>query len=471
VDGRLLETEFLVDAINQDFKTTQPLRIGGGGGPDLRFKGEIREARVYDREVPSDEIEVLAVSRSVGEIVASNSRSAAEERKIRSAFLDGPAPQSIKESHRAVEQALVARGTFLDGIPTVMVMQEISPPKETHILLRGAYDKPGEKVSRGVPEVLPPLPAGASQDRLGLARWLVDPANPLTARVAVNRFWQALFGTGIVKTVEDFGAQGEWPSHPELLDWLATEFMESGWDIKKLHKTIVTSATYQQSSRTDAAALAKDPENRLLARGPRMRLPAEVVRDAALFASGLLVEKQGGPSVKPYQPAGLWAELGGGDYERDKGEGLYRRSLYTFWKRTAPPPFLSNFDSALRESCTVREGRTNTPLQALNLMNDVTFVEAARVLAQRTLDLPSEKRLDYAFRLVLSRAPDKRELTRLSEALAYYRDYYASRPKDAEAFLAQGDAPIDKRVASSELAGYTAVASLILNLDEAITKE
>jgi hypothetical protein len=304
-----------------------------------------------------------------------------------------------------------------------------------------------------------------------LARWLVDPANPLTARVAVNRFWQSLFGTGIVKTVEDFGSQGEWPSHPELLDWLATEFVQSGWDIKALHRTIVLSATYRQSSKSIGTALARDPENRLLARGPRMRLPAEVVRDAALFAAGLLVEKQGGPSVKPYQPAGLWAELGGGDYERDKGEGLYRRSLYTFWKRTAPNPFLANFDSALRESCTVREGRTNTPLQALNLMNDVTFIEAARVLAQRVLDLPADKRLEYAFRLVLTRPPDDRELSKLSEALAYYRDYYASRPKDAEAFLKQGDAPIDTRVPAPELAGYTAVASLILNLDEAITKE
>ena len=231
------------------------------------------------------------------------------------------------------------------------------------------------------------------------------------------------------------------------------------------------SATYRQSSRTDAAALAKDPENRLLARGPRLRLPAEMVRDAALVSSGLLVEKQGGESVKPYQPAGVWSELGGGDYQRDKGEALYRRSLYTFWKRTAPPPYMSNFDSALRESCTVREGRTNTPLQALNLMNDVTFVEAARVLAQRTFSLPATDRTRQIFRLVLSRAPEDRELTKLNEALAYYKDYYASRPKDAEAYLSQGDAPADKRVPPVELAAYTAVASLVLNLDEAVTKE
>jgi hypothetical protein len=356
-------------------------------------------------------------------------------------------------------------------VPTVMVMQEVAPPKETRILLRGAYDKPGDKVERGVPAALHPLAEGVSGDRLGLARWVIDRQNPLTARVAVNRFWQSIFGTGLVKTVEDFGAQGEWPSHPELLDWLATEFIRSGWDVKAIHRTIVTSATYRQSSRADSAALARDPENRLLARGPRLRLPAEVVRDSALFVSGLLVEKRGGPSVKPYQPVGLWKELGGSDYERDKGEALYRRSLYTFWKRTAPPPFMSNFDSALRESCTVREGRTNTPLQALNLMNDVTFVEAARALAQRTLSLPAPDRVPYAFRLVLSRQPEERELTKLAEAAAFYRDYYATRTKEAEAFLSQGELAIDKRVPSSELAALTTVASLILNLDESLTKE
>ena len=233
-------------------------------------------------------------------------------------------------------------------------------------------------MKRGVPAALPPLPAGAPTGPARAGAWLVDPGNPLTARVTVNRFWQIVLRHGLVKTVEDFGAQGEWPSHPELLDWLATEFVRSGWDVKALQKTIVMSATYRQSSRKDAGALAKDPENRLLARGPRLRLPAEMVRDRRLSVPGCWWRSSGGPSVKPYQPAGLWSELGDSDYERDKGEGLYRRSLYTFWKRTAPPPFMANFDSAMRESCTVRESRTNTPLQALNLMNDVTFVEAAR---------------------------------------------------------------------------------------------
>jgi hypothetical protein len=243
-----------------------------------------------------------------------------------------------------------------------------------------------------------------------LAQWLVSPANPLTARVNVNRIWQMLFGTGIVQTVEDFGSQGEWPSHPDLLDSLAVEFMENGWNVKALLKTIVTSATYRQSSDGNAELLARDPENRLLARGARLRLPAESIRDLALAASGLLVERIGGPSVKPYQPAGIWSELAGGkDYEPDKGPDLYRRSLYTYWKRTAPPPFPMNFDHAGRESCVVRESRTNTPLQALNLMNDVTFVEASRVLAQSAIrGSDSAKQRDPRF----SQAPHPRSDTR-----------------------------------------------------------
>jgi hypothetical protein len=355
-----------------------------------------------------------------------------------------------------------------------MVMEEVPVPKDTFILARGVYDRPGEKVSRGVPAILPALPAGAPPNRLGLARWLVDPSNPLTARVTVNRFWQMYFGTGIVKTVEDFGSQGEWPSHPELLDWLATEFIQSGWNMKALHKTILTSATYRQSSKITPEVLSKDSDNRLLARGPRMRLPAEVVRDQALYVSGLLVNKVGGPSVKPYQPAGLWSALGDKDYERDAGEGLYRRSLYTFWKRTSAPPFMANFDSAMRESCTVRESRTNTPLQALNLMNDVTFVEAARMMAQRAIregGATAESRLTYAFRLALGRQPSESELRTLRNSLAFYADHYQTDAKAASQLISHGDTPRDKSLDPSQAAAYTAVASLILNLDETITKE
>jgi hypothetical protein len=259
-----------------------------------------------------------------------------------------------------------------------MVMAENAKRRDSFILKRGAYDQYGDKVQPGVPAALPAMKPEWPRNRLGLAYWLTDRSNPLTARVAVNRFWQMLFGTGLVKTVEDFGSQGEWPVYVDVLDWLAVEFMDKSWDVKGILKTIVMSGTYRQSSAVTPELLQKDPENRLLARGARVRLPAEMVRDQALAVSGLLVETTGGPSVKPYQPPGLWQELSGGrGYIAGHGESLYRRSLYTYWKRTVAPPSMINFDSPTRESCIVRESRTNTPLQALNLMNDVTYLEAA----------------------------------------------------------------------------------------------
>jgi hypothetical protein len=356
-----------------------------------------------------------------------------------------------------------------------MVMQERPQPRDTFVLVRGAYDKPGEKVKQGLPAILPPLPAGVQNNRLGLARWLASPSNPLTARVMANRLWQMYFGVGIVKTVEDFGSQGEWPTHPELLDWLATEFMRTGWDVKALIKTIVTSATYRQSSSVGRDLLQRDPENRLLARGPRFRLPAEMVRDQALAISGLLVEKIGGPSVKPYQPAGLWKELSGGeDYKQDKGESLYRRSLYTFWKRASPPPSMMTFDSAGREACVVRDNRTNTPLQALTLMNDVTYLEAARVLAQRMMTEgganPAD-RIDFAFRLATARPPSKQKSDVLLGSYRHYLDTFQTKPDAARKLVTVGESPLDPKLNVSELAAYTTVASLILNLDEMVTKE
>jgi Protein of unknown function (DUF1553)/Protein of unknown function (DUF1549)/Concanavalin A-like lectin/glucanases superfamily len=472
VDGQPREVEIILDAINQDFATNEPLRVGAAGGFGPPFTGWIDEARVYARALPDHELAILAARRDLAEIAGSDKRTRAEQEKIRQAFLETAAPASIGAAWNAREQARQKRDEFLNGVQTVMVMAERPDPKDTFLLRRGAYDQPGEKVSRGIPAALPPLPAGVKNDRLALARWLVDPANPLTARVTVNRFWQMYFGTGIVKTIEDFGSQGEWPSHPELLDWLATEFVSSGWDVKRLQKTIVMSATYRQSSAVSPELAAKDPENRLLARGPRLRLPAEVVRDQALFVSGLLVEKIGGPSVKPYQPAGLWSELGGSDYEPDKGEGLYRRSIYTFWKRTAPPPFMANFDSAMRESCTVREARTNTPLQALNLMNDVTFVEAARKLAERVIANKSATgRLDQAFLSVLGRQPKPAERDKLATSLAFYKDHFASKPEAATKFTTFGDSKPAPGIEAPELAAWTALCSAILNLDEAVTKE
>lgn len=319
------------------------------------------------------------------------------------------------------------------------------------------------------------VPAGVPNDRLGFATWLIDPGNPLTARVTVNRFWQMFFGTGLVKTTEDFGLQGEWPSHPELLDWLATEFVHSGWDLKALQKLVVMSASYRQSSKATPELLRRDPENRHLAHGPRFRLRAEVVRDQALFAAGLLVEKTGGPSVKPYQPAGLWEELTmqGLNYEQSKAADLYRRSLYTFWKRTVAPPLMANFDSALRESCVVRETRTNTPLQALNLMNDITFLEAARFIGQRMLKEggnDATSRLRYGFRLVAGRAALTEEEQILGENLQYHLEYFSSHTDKVERFLAQGESGADSKLSPTELAAYASVASLLLNSDEAVTK-
>ena len=279
----------------------------------------------------------------------------------------------MHEAGRQVIELQRQRDELWAGFPTVMVMEERAERLPTFRLNRGSYDSPAEEVFPGVPAVLPPLPEGVEPNRLSFARWLVDPGHPLTARVTVNRFWQMYFGTGFVKTAENFGTQGEYPSHPELLDWLATSFIDSGWDVKALQRVIVTSATYRQSSKVTAEAFERDPENRLVARGPRRRLQAEMIRDQALAVSGLLVEEVGGPSVKPYQPAGLWADMvegGYGDYVEAEGDNLYRRSLYTFWKRTLGPPTMMSFDSSTREVCIVRMGITNTPLQALTLMND-----------------------------------------------------------------------------------------------------
>jgi len=277
-----------------------------------------------------------------------------------------------------------------------------------------------------------------------------------------------------VKTAEDWGSRGELPSHPELLDWLATEFISGGWNVKAMQKLIVMSATYRQSSKVTTELLQRDPDNRLLARGPRLRLPAEMIRDQALALSGLLVETIGGPSVMPYQPAGLWKELSGNDYAQDKGEKLYRRSLYTFWKRTSAPPAMMAFDAAGREMCSVRQTRTSTPLQALNLMNDVTFVEAARVLAQRILTeggrTPLE-RIGYLFQLATARHPRPAELEILQNNLSEQLKHYRENPKAALELIRIGEAPRDQKIEASELAGYTAIANLVLNLDETITKE
>jgi hypothetical protein len=388
---------------------------------------------------------------------------------------------------------MLARADELDGraavleaaAPGIMVMRDQPGVRMTRLLERGRYDRPGREVSAGVPAFLPPLLARADArtepDRLDLARWMVQPDHPLTARVQVNRVWQALFGAGLVATPDDLGAQGEFPSHPELLDRLAVDFVASGFDTKALVRRIVCSATYRQSSAVSPAAGELDPTNRLLSRAPSFRLPAEHVRDSALFVAGLLNDEVGGPSVRPYQPPGLWEEVSFNNADRkdsdfytpDSGPDLYRRGIYTFWKRALPPPSLSTFDAPTREVCTVRRGRTNTPLQALVLMNDPTYVEAARHLAQRALAEPGfddDARLARAFRRVVSRSPTAREHGVLRAFLADERARFQAAPEDAAALLAVGESRFDASLDPAELAAWTSLCSLLLNLDEAITR-
>jgi len=475
VDGKLAKTKIVSDTLYRPFinaagKFDAMLTVAGGSGKDRRFRGLLDEVRVYGRELRAEEIATMAAGRTLEELAAKASRTQLEDRQLELAFLETQA------TWKRIQELRIEKERFERTFPSVMVMAEAPVQKKTHLLIRGSYEKPGEEVLPGLPSALPPLPPGTPNNRLGFAQWLVDKRNPLTARVTVNRFWQSLFGTGLVKTAEDFGQQGEWPSHPELLDWLAVDFVENGWDVKALLKKIMMSETYRQSSKVTPALLAKDPDNRLLARGPRIRLPAEMVRDAALFEAGLLHEQLGGPSVMPYQPDGLWKDVIMQDFEyvQAKGPDLYRRSLYTFWKRTAAPPMMMNFDASQREACMVRENRTNTPLQALNLMNDVTFLEAARFIGQRMMvegGTAKDDRLRHGFRIVAGRVPTEKELGVVRGSLAYHADYFASHPTEREEYLGYGYTPSMKTLDRNELAGYAAVASLLMNTDEAITKE
>jgi hypothetical protein len=370
--------------------------------------------------------------------------------------------------------AIDARAAAARSVTRVMVMEDMPAPRETFILARGSYEKPSEKVTPAVPAALPPLDSDAPRNRLGLARWLVASANPLTARVTVNRAWQQFFGTGLVKTPEDFGVQGEKPSHPELLDWLATEFVQSGWDVKALYRLIVTSATYRQSSRVQPALAERDPQNRLLARGPRYRLPAWMIRDQALAASGLLAPDLNGPPVKSYQPTGVWEEatFGTKSYVQDHGRALYRRSVYTFWRRIIGPTEF--FDTASRQTCVVKPGRTNSPLHALLTLNDVTYVEAARALAERVLleaDTSPETRIDRAFRLVLARKPSTTEREVLLASLARITAEFAGDREAMERHLNVGESKRNPHLDPLEHAAFTVLCTAIFNLDEALSKE
>ena len=383
----------------------------------------------------------------------------------------------VRDADNALAAAQKAVENFEKELPTVMVMKEIDKPRDAFVLKRGEYDKPADKVSMATPAVLQPMPQGAPQNRLGLAQWLVDPANPLTARVWVNRTWEKFFGYGICKTTENLGSQSDWPSHPELLDWLATEFIRQKWDMKAFQKMLVMSATYRQSSKLTKELIEHDPENRLLARGPRFRLGGEAVRDQALAVSGLLAPKVGGPSVRPYMPEGVWDETSKyGDlrgYIADQGEGLYRRSLYTIWKRTAAPPSMLLFDAPTREICTVKRSRTNTPLQALSLLNEVTFVESSRGLAEQMMKHATtpEERIAYGFKRATAKMIDDSVLKGLAKGFNERLAFFKSHSDDAKNLIAQGASKPDTALDPAELAAYTTTAEVLLNLDRVVTRD
>ena len=357
-----------------------------------------------------------------------------------------------------------------------LIAQEMPKPRPTFILKRGQYDQKGDPVTRHLPPAIGTLPTGARKDRLGLAQWMISPENPLLARVFVNRVWQQFFGVGMVKTSEDFGTQGEWPQNQELLDYVAVAFKETGWSVKKLNRMIVTSATFRQSARITPQKHLKDPENRMNSRGPRFRLDAEVVRDRALFAGGLLLQQLGGRGFKPYQPDGIWENASDPAsqthiYVRDKDSAIYRRSMYLFWKRTAPPPAMLNLDAPLRDTCVVRRSVTNTPLQALTIENETAFLEASRTMAHRLLTKSGtdDARLTHAFELALSRPPTAKELGILKTVLAEYRRTYRANPSNAEKLLMVGDTPAFHDTDPVELASWMIICSTLMNTDEFLT--
>ncbi len=479
IDGKPAEFDATHDSLTGTIATEQPLRIGLRS-ENSPLDAALADVRFYGRALTQSEVRAL-IDRALRTVLEAQpgQRNADINKELAGYYRQQFAGDYVKAA-AGLSAAEKKKKDFEKQIATVMVMEDRKTPRETFVLKRGQYDQPDKekKVEPGVPAVLAPFPATAPRNRLGLAQWLVSPENPLTPRVAVSRFWERCFGVGLVKTSENFGVLGEPPSDRELLDWLATEFVRSGWNMKELQKLIVMSATYRQSSAVTRELFEKDPENRLLARGPRFRMPAEMVRDNALATAGLLVDEIGGPSVKPYQPGDLWSELAGGanegPYRPDKGPGLYRRSLYIFRKRTVPPTTMSTFDAPSREICQVKRQRTNTPLQALELLNDTTYLEAARVLAEDALTKggpdPAEK-IRYTFRRATARWPRSEELTVLAKGFERYLSRFKSDPESAAHFIKHGDMPKHTNTPAPELAAYTAVASVILNLDETVTKE
>lgn len=478
IDGKLSENKVEQDSLDATIETEVPFKIGSRSS-GANWKGEVDDIRIYERSLTEPEVP-LAKNDPINGILATpdDQRSEEQNETIRRFYL---ANEDTEHQNLNAELAKATK-QFSDAQAkpvTSMTMEDNAENKMrmTFVLDRGQYDSPkeDEPVAAGVPAALPPLSDDAPPNRLGLAHWLTQPDHPLTARVAVNRYWMMFFGEGLVRTAGDFGAQGTPPTHPDLLDWLAVDFVDSGWDTKRMIKQLVMSKTYRQSSRQESIHHQKDPVNEWLSRSPRFRLQGEMIRDQALAVSGLLVDQLGGPGVKPYQPPNIWNEVslnGGLRYPQDKGGKLYRKSMYTYWKRSSPMPNMLIFDAPSREKCVVQRARTNTPLQALVTLNDPQFVEAARALAQRLIQSETEdtQRIELAYQLCTSRSANEREQAVAAQLLADQRERFAASPENATKFLAVGDSPRDESIEPAEHAAWTVIAQLILNLDETLTR-
>ncbi|MCB1076602.1 MAG: DUF1553 domain-containing protein, partial [Verrucomicrobiae bacterium] len=461
---------------DSSIRTTTPLRIGQRSHGQVFDGGSVQDVRIYSRALPAEEVKTLADHPALRGLLAAGAKR--DPRQTDTLFthyltsLDKP----YQVLHAAVAKLEGERDAIKERSPVTHIQQEKKDsPAMANILMRGQYDKVGDPVEAAVPAALHPLPQDAPRNRLGLARWVVDSANPLTARVTVNRFWQEVFGRGIVASVDDFGIMGASPSHPELLDWLAVNFQEGGWDTKSLFKLMVMSATYRQAAIATPEKLERDRDNHLLSRGPRFRMDAEMIRDYMLAASGSLSDRMGGPGTKPYQPENVWEVVGMGNarYQQDTGENLYRRTVYNYWKRMAPPASLEIFNAPSREVSCVRRERTNTPLQALVTMNDPQFIEAARQLAQKAMrDSAGDaaKTVDYLARRVLARPLRAEESAILTESHRSLLAHYRTHPEDTTALLAIGESDPDPKLEAAQLAAWTMVGNQLMNLDEVLNK-
>ncbi len=478
IDGKLSENLVEADALNATIETHVPFRIGSRSS-GANWKGGVDDIRIYNRAISATEVP-RAKDNPVSSILAtSEEKRSPEQVEILREFYLANEDSDYRKLSDMLAEATAHLAALNSKSITSMMMQDNPPEamRKTYVLNRGQYDSPLEDqpVSVGVPSVLPSLPEGAPDNRLGLAQWLTHPGHPLTARVAVNRYWVMLFGKGLVRTAGDFGAQGMPPTHPELLDWLAVDFVESGWNVKRMIKLLAMSRTYRQSSRRPVGQQEIDPENQLLSYSPRFRLQGELIRDQALSVSGMLVDQVGGPSVKPYQPPNIWNEVslnGGLRYSPDNGEKLYRKSMYTYWKRSAPMPSMMIFDSPSREKCVVQRARTNTPLQALVTLNDPQFVEAARALAQRLIQTAAddESRITLAYQLCTSRRASEREQAIIMRLLSDQRQRFTDSPDQAKQLLKVGESSRDETIDAGEHAAWTVISQMILNLDETLTR-